>query len=118
MTPVRVESPGGGVTLLLRMVAAGSGARVDLVLYVIGEGRYQPRDFETAAIVPSLVTWDFREDRTDVGRLRQVAFERGDTWLTSFARRRALLEPLTDQLGPMSLDVGSPTGPASSLAEA
>jgi len=107
MTPVRVESPGGGVTLPLRMVAAGTGARVDLVLYVIGEGRYRPRGYEEAALVGGLVTWDFRDDSSDVGELRRSAFEKGDTWLTTFARRRALLAPLDDQLGPFPLDTGA-----------
>jgi hypothetical protein len=40
MTPVRLISPGASPIMPLRMVAAGTGAAVSLVLYVIGEGRY------------------------------------------------------------------------------
>lgn len=107
MTPVRVVSPGNSVTLPLRMVAAGTGAQTDIVLYVIGEGRYQARDYENAAIPPQLVTWDFRTDATDYGELRLEALgaNEGRTWLTSYARRGSLLSPISDDQGQVGYTV-------------
>ncbi len=108
MTPVRVVSPGGSVTLPLRMVAAGTGAQTDIVLYVIGEGRYQARDYDNAAIPPQLVTWDFRSDATDYGELRLEALGANDgrTWLTSYARRGSLLGTISDDQGQVGYTIG------------
>ena len=46
MKPVRVVSPGATPTLPLRMVAAGTGANVQITLFVIGEGPGQTEDRE------------------------------------------------------------------------
>jgi len=112
MTPVRVVSPGGSVTLPLRMVAAGTGAQTDIVLYVIGEGRYQARDYENAAIPPQLVTWDFRSDTTDYGELRLDALGANDgrAWLTSYARRGSLLGRISDDQGQVGYTVDGGNG--------
>jgi len=93
MQPVRIVSPGSSVALPLRMVAAGAGATVDLVLYVIGEGRYEARDYDNVAIDPGLVTWDFRSDTTDYSeqRLRALEGNEGRTWLTAYSRTGTLL---------------------------
>jgi hypothetical protein len=45
MRPVRVVMQGAVPVLPLRMVAAGSGARTAITLFVIGEGRYTPANF-------------------------------------------------------------------------
>ena len=39
MRPVRVTTPGAGVQLPLRMVAAGTGATVGVTLWVVSDGR-------------------------------------------------------------------------------
>lgn len=93
MQPVRVVTPGSSFSLPLRMVAAGAGSTVDLVLYVIGEGRYETRDFENAIIEPGLVTWDFRSDTSDYAEQRLSALQSNDgrTWLTAYARTGAML---------------------------
>lgn len=92
MTPVRVVTPGSGYTLPLRMVAAGVGESVDLVLYVIGEGRYQAAGYDNGTINPKLVSWDFKSDRSDYADLRLGLLEGngGRTWLTSFAQKGAM----------------------------
>jgi hypothetical protein len=94
MKPVRVITPGANFTLPLRMVAAGAAAKVDLVLYMIGEGRYEAANFGNVDVPPSLVTWDFRTDSTNFADLRLAALSAGDgaNWLTSYAQPRA---PLT-----------------------
>ncbi len=40
MRPVRITSPGAGLSLPLRMVAVGTGAITPIKLWVFGEGRY------------------------------------------------------------------------------
>ncbi|HZO13423.1 MAG TPA: DUF2330 domain-containing protein, partial [Polyangiaceae bacterium] len=50
MKPVRVVSSSMQYALPLRMVAAGVGAEVEIVLYVIGEGRYEATSFENTLV--------------------------------------------------------------------
>jgi hypothetical protein len=59
MRPVRVTSPGAGLSLPLRMVAAGTGATVGITLWVIADGRYEPSSFPFFTISPSELTWDW-----------------------------------------------------------
>ncbi len=59
MRPVRVTTPGAGLTLPLRMVAAGTGATVGITLWVIADGRYEPDNFPFFTISPSDLTWDW-----------------------------------------------------------
>jgi hypothetical protein len=70
MRPVRVTSPGAGVTLPLRMVAAGTGATVGITLWVIGDGRYAPANFQSFTIDPSTITWDFSTQTSNYTSLR------------------------------------------------
>jgi Uncharacterized protein conserved in bacteria (DUF2330) len=71
MRPVSVTSAGAGLTLPLRMVAAGTGATVGLTLWVVGEGRYEPKNFLTFLISPSDLTWDFSTSESDYTTVRQ-----------------------------------------------
>jgi hypothetical protein len=59
MRPVRVTSPGAGLSLPLRMVAAGTGATVGLTLWVVADGRYEPQNFASFIISPSVLFWDW-----------------------------------------------------------
>src|SRR5205823_2330913 len=45
MKPVRVVTPGAGMTLPLRMVAAGTGSSVAITLYTITEGRLEAEQY-------------------------------------------------------------------------
>ncbi len=100
MKPVRVVSPGSGYTLPLRMVAAGVGEKVDIVLYVIGEGRYEATGFENVTVNPKLITWDFETDRSDYAlqRLGLLEAAGGRSWLTSYSQKNALLGQVADPL--------------------
>jgi hypothetical protein len=122
MTPVRIITPGMGYTLPLRMVAAGVGASVDLVLFVIGEGRYQPKDFPNVTVDPKLITWDFKVDRSDYAEQRLALLEAGDgrSWLTAYSKKNAILGTLTDPLtsGPLGYNVGQNFQFAGTIAEA
>jgi MYXO-CTERM domain-containing protein len=70
MRPVRVTSPGAGLSLPLRMVAAGTGATVGITLWVIGDGSYEPQNFPFFTISPSELTWDWSINRSNYTTLR------------------------------------------------
>jgi hypothetical protein len=98
MQPVRVVSPGASPALPLRMVAAGTGANVDLTLFVIGEGRWEIENFPNHIIDPLGLSWDFAKDASNYATLRQqtLAKEGGRTWLNTYAKQGALLSPVTN----------------------
>ncbi len=87
MTPVRVITPGGQGLLPLRMVAAGVGDQVGIVLYVIGDARYQMPDLEEVTIDEDELVWDFSKAESNYARLRQAALSEngGFSFLTTFA---------------------------------
>ena len=70
MRPVRVTSPGAGLSLPLRMVAAGTGATVGITLWVVADGRYEPMNFPFFTILPSELTWDWAMNSSTYTTLR------------------------------------------------
>jgi MYXO-CTERM domain-containing protein len=84
MRPVRVTSPGAGLSLPLRMVAAGTGATVGLTLWVIGDGRYEAQNFANFTISPSNLVWDWSTNTSNYATLRaQDEMNRGNAaWQT------------------------------------
>ena len=88
MKPVRVVSPGADVTLPLRMVAAGIGAKVGVVLYVLGEGRYEAANYPNVTVdFASNLSWDSNQNRSNYTELVTAALAGGDGrgWFTEFA---------------------------------
>lgn len=96
MKPVRVIQPGANPTLPLRMVAIGTGANVALTLFVISEGRWEAQNFKNTIVPTNLLAWDFQDDSSNYGDLRENALAQNDgaTWLTAFAFQGALLSRL------------------------
>jgi hypothetical protein len=94
MTPVRVVTPGASPVLPLRMVAAGTGPQVSIVLYVISEGRFTTQNFEEARIDYGSLSWDWLTSRSNYAETRTAALA-GGAWLTSFARRGAMTTQIT-----------------------
>lgn len=96
MKPVRVVSPGAGPVLPLRMVAAGTGPQVAITLFVIGEGRWETKNFPNAMVPREQLSWDFTTSQSNYAVLRQAALAAngGVTWITAFAQRGALLGPI------------------------
>jgi hypothetical protein len=70
MRPVSVTSAGAGLSLPLRMVAAGTGATVGITLWVIATGRYAPQNFQSFTIAPSSLTWDFTKNGSNYSTLQ------------------------------------------------
>jgi hypothetical protein len=71
MRPVRVTTPGAGLALPLRMVAAGTGATVGVTLWVMADGRYEPTNMKSFTIDPSEITWDFSTNTSNYAQIRQ-----------------------------------------------
>lgn len=96
MKPVRVVQEGANPTLPLRMVAIGTGANVALTLFVISEGRWEAQNFGNTVVPSSLIAWDFKDNSSNFGELREkaLAHDDGATWLTAFAFQGAMLSQL------------------------
>jgi hypothetical protein len=71
MRPVRVTTPGAGLSLPLRMVAAGTGATVGVTVWVMADGRYEPANMLSFTIDPSEITWDFNTNTSNYAQIRQ-----------------------------------------------
>ncbi len=91
MTPVRVVTPGGDGVLPLRMVAAGVGDQVDIVLFVISEGRATLPDLVEVHVDPKELEWDFSKNDSNYLRLRASALSEngGFSVLPSYAKQEA-----------------------------
>jgi MYXO-CTERM domain-containing protein len=70
MRPVSVSTPGAGLSLPLRMVAAGTGATVGITLWVVATGRYEPMNFQTFSIAASELTWDWNASSSNYATVR------------------------------------------------
>ena len=82
MKPVRVTTPGAGAVLPLRMVAAGTGVTTDIQLWVLGEGRYEPKNFPSFIIGAADITWNWDTQSSDYAQLVQAQFDKskGFAW--------------------------------------
>ena len=85
MQPVRVVTQGADPTLPLRMVAAGVGERVGVLLYVIGEGRYEAPQFYNGVIKDEQLTWDQSAQKSNYNEL-------SDAFMTSGPKPGVLTE--------------------------
>ena len=70
MKPVRVTTPGGAPVLPLRMVAAGTGEKTAITLWVMAEGRYEPQNFPSFLIESNDLVWDWDQSRSNYSDLR------------------------------------------------
>lgn len=84
MEPIRVAFDGSSPTLPLRMIAAGTGARVGLKLWVLAEGRWEAKNFPNGEIKDSELVWDFRAMGSNYNTvfINKLAENGGRTWVT------------------------------------
>ncbi|MBX3219743.1 MAG: DUF2330 domain-containing protein [Labilithrix sp.] len=82
MRPVRVTTQGASAVLPLRMVAAGTGANVGITLWVVGEGRYEPQNFQSFVIRDEDLVWDWNVGSSNYRDLRaqRSATQPGKMW--------------------------------------
>lgn len=119
MTPVRVVTPGGDPILPLRMVAAGTGMFVDIVLYVIGEGRYGLNDLTESSIKFGSLIYDFAKDDSNYSKLRTDALNEnnGFSYITAFARPDAFWGSFVDGDGIPAVFTDTASNQYSNLTE-
>ena len=84
MVPIRIAFDGTSPTLPLRMVAAGTGAQVGIKLWVLGDGRWEARNFANAEIATKDLVWDWAAMGSNLGQLEQAAIDAkaGKVWIT------------------------------------
>lgn len=70
MRPVRVTTPGAGVSLPLRMVAAGTGPQVGITLWVLGDGRWEPQNFPSFTVKEEDLVWDWTTSASNFKSVR------------------------------------------------
>ncbi|MFO0586312.1 MAG: DUF2330 domain-containing protein [Polyangiaceae bacterium] len=125
MQPVRVTTPGAGLTLPLRMVTAGTGVTTPITLWVFADGRYQPTNFPNFEIKPDEVTWDWDTMSSDYSVLVQqkIAATQGKGWLleASFLTSTySISQPLLDaaEVDPAASGYGADAATALPAAQA
>jgi hypothetical protein len=91
MEPVRVITPGGDYLLPLRMVAAGVGSYVKVVLFVIAEGRYTMPDMAEVNIDERKLEYDFLSGSHNYTALHDAALAQnaGKSAIVPYARAQA-----------------------------
>jgi hypothetical protein len=97
MRSVRVTMPGGITTFPMRMLSVGAKAKVALELIVLSEGRVEVSGFPSVELDLKGLAWDFEAGTTNYATLRaNVLSAAGENvWLTTYARRGALLSSRT-----------------------
>jgi len=86
MRPVRITTPGANPKLPLRMVAAGTGMITPITLWVIGEGRYEPTNFNSFVLNPADVIWNWDTQSSNYAMLKDSTFQANkDAWLVEYA---------------------------------
>jgi hypothetical protein len=70
MRPVRVTTPGAGLSLPLRMASIGTGAVTGITIWVVADGRYEPQNFPVFHIDDSQLVWDWSSNISNYSTLR------------------------------------------------
>ncbi len=84
MVPIRIGFDGSSPSLPLRMIAAGSGAKVGIKLFVLGEGRWESKNFVPEEVKTADLIWDWRAMASNYGTLEIAAIAKhaGATFVT------------------------------------
>jgi hypothetical protein len=72
MRPVRVTTPGGGLSLPMRMASIGTGVRVGITVWVVADGRYEPQNYPFYTIDTSALVWDWKTSSSNYTTLRAL----------------------------------------------
>ncbi|MFO0593102.1 MAG: DUF2330 domain-containing protein [Polyangiaceae bacterium] len=101
MKPVRVITDGASPVLPLRMVSAGTGAYTSIVLYVIGEGRWETKGYINKVVPENQIVWDGGANTSNYAELRQnlLSPAGGLAWLTTYAKKNTLVDSIDPDFG-------------------
>lgn len=69
MVPIRIGFDGSSPQLPLRMIAAGTGAKVGIKLFILGDGRWEAKNFVNAEVKLEDIVWDWRNNASNFGPL-------------------------------------------------
>jgi hypothetical protein len=113
MEPVRIVTPGADPSLPLRMVAAGAGAEVSIVLWIIGEGRWTTQNFPAVTLADTQLTWDSSQSISNYEPLAVslMGQQQGTSWLTEFAGSVASSVAYPSAYGPSAYGSSSTANP-------
>lgn len=90
MQPIRIVSPGTDLSMPLRLMQIGAGAKLGITMYIIGEGRYRTTgSFPDVPVDFSKLLWDFSQNRSSYQELsnQTMATEGGRAFITEYANR-------------------------------
>lgn len=106
MRPVRVIMQGAVPVLPLRMVAAGSGARTAISLFVIAEGRYMPSNFIEGFVDPKTLEYDFATGLTNYSTLRDAVYEQNaqQTFLVPYSKKGAFFRETVNPVSELPVE--------------
>jgi hypothetical protein len=112
MQPVRVITPSGDAVLPLRMVMAGTGSSVDIVLYAIGEQRLGLADLTETKLDLTTLTYDYAAAATNYETARQNALAEnlGASFLTTFAAKNPFDRTFTRSLSTVNGKISTQLG--------
>jgi hypothetical protein len=78
MRPVRVTTPGAGLSLPLRMASIGTGAVTGITIWMVADGRYEPQNFPFFHIDDKQLVWDWASSSSNYTTLRLQAESKGN----------------------------------------
>jgi hypothetical protein len=111
MRPVRISTTGASSVLPLRMVAAGTGATVGITLWVVGEGRYEPQNFQSFIIKSDELVWDWTAGVSNYKEIRATKASAlgGTGWEIESSKEigRYQIENIVTNLANVNPSVGS-----------
>ena len=84
MVPIRIAFDGASPSLPLRMVAAGTGENVGIKLFLLGEGRWEAKNFDVAEIKTEDLVWNWAAMGSNLGTLENDLITKyaGKVWIT------------------------------------
>jgi len=102
MVPIRIGFDGSSPSLPLRMIAAGTGAKVGIKLFVLGDGRWEAKNFANDEVRTADLVWDWRAMGSNLGPLEVSLIDKlaGKVFVTE----------TSDDLAKTSLTAGLPAG--------
>ena len=108
MVPIRIGFDGSSPTLPLRMIAAGAGEKIGIKLFVLGDGRWETKNFPNGEVRTADLVWDWAAMGSNFGALEIEL-------LKSFKGGGFITESSLD-VGKTTLTAGLPPGTVSSEA--
>ncbi|MBS2018421.1 MAG: DUF2330 domain-containing protein [Deltaproteobacteria bacterium] len=101
MQPIRIVTPGTDLSMPLRLMQIGAGAKLGITMYIIGEGRYRTTGFPDVPIDFSKLIWDYGQNRSNYQELSLAAMakENGRAFITEYSDQPSFDPNATARVG-------------------